>query len=184
MGDAPAFPLSRETRIRIDRDGRFFHEDDPITHPALAQALASWVDVDPDSGRYILKNPVNWCFVSVEDAPLVVRSLAVLDDGFELSLSDGVRERLDLSSLRLAPGDVPYCRVRGGRIPARFGRAAQFALLEHAFADPDGRLWLRAGRGARAISVPILAGEVTGGFTGVGPARGPVSPGPGAGTAP
>jgi uncharacterized protein len=138
---APPFQLSRETRIRIDREGRFWHEQDPITHEALAKSLASWVDIDPDSGRYILKNSVNWAFVTVDDTPLVVRSL----DGDDVILSDGVREPLDVSSLRIDGEDVPYCDVRGGKIPARFGRNAAYALLKDATVGADGQVIVKVG---------------------------------------
>jgi len=136
---APPFKLSRETKIRIDRDGRFWNEESPITHEALARSLAEWVDVDPETGRYILKNSVNWAFVTVEDAPLVVRAL--LPERL-LALSDGTAEKLDWATLRLDADDVPYCDVRGGKLPARFGRSAAYALLENARVEPDGRVFV------------------------------------------
>jgi hypothetical protein len=144
----PPFPLSRETRIRIDRDGRFFHEDDPITHDTLTRALASWVDVDPDTGRYILRNSVNWAYVTVEDAPLVVHSLTATPDGdVLLALSDGTTEALDPNTLRLDADDVPYCDVRRGALPARFTRPARFALLDLARVDDAGRTFVRTRAG-------------------------------------
>jgi hypothetical protein len=141
--EPPPFPFSRETDIRIDVDGRFWHEGTPVTHERLARALASWIDVEPESGRYILKNELQWCYIRVDDAPLVVRSAAPAGDSLELSLSDGTRERLDPGSLRLR-GDVPYCRVRGGRLPARFSPQAAFVLLEQVVVE-GGRLVLRLG---------------------------------------
>jgi hypothetical protein len=147
----PAIPfgLSRETRIRIDRDGRFWNEESPITHEALARSLAGWVDVDPDSGRYILKNSVNWAFVTVEDAPLVVKSFD--KNAAEVTISDGTTEPLDVATLRLDADDVPYCDVRGGKLPARFSRSAAYALLEDAKVEDDGRV-LVAGREVRRVA--------------------------------
>ncbi len=136
MPPAAPFVLSRETKIRIDRDGRFWNEGAEITHEALVRSLAGWVDIDPESGRYILKNSVNWAFVTVDDAPLVVRSL--LPERL-LALSDGTLEPLDLKTLRIDEDDVPYCDVRGGKLPARFGRTAAYALLENARIEDDGR---------------------------------------------
>jgi hypothetical protein len=135
----PPFQLTRETKIRIDREGRFWNEESPITHEALSRALASWVDIDPESGRYILKNSVNWAFVTVEDAPLVVRALL---PGPQVVLSDGASEPLDLASLRLDGDDVPYCDVRAGKLPARFSRNAAYALLADARLEPDGRVYV------------------------------------------
>jgi hypothetical protein len=139
------FGLSRETRIRIDQEGRFFHEDDPITHEALARSLAGWVDVDPESGRYILKNGVNWAFVTVEDTPLVVKRFYPEED--EVLVNDGEVEKLDWSTLTVSDDDVPYVRVRGGKLPARFSRQAAYSLLEGTRVDADGTVW----RGERKL---------------------------------
>jgi hypothetical protein len=146
----PALPfgLSRETKIRIDRDGRFWNEESPITHEALARSLAGWVDVDPESGRYILRNSVNWAFVTVEDAPLVVKAFD--RNAAEVTISDGATEPLDLATLRLDADDVPYCDVRGGKLPARFSRSAAYALLEDAKLEDDGRV-LVDGREVRRV---------------------------------
>jgi len=123
----PERPLfTRESRIRIDREGHFWHDGARVEHPGLARAFAQWIDVDPQSGRYILKNEVDWCFVEVEDAPLVVRQV---EPGLVLYLSDESREPLDVATLRLAE-NVPYCDVRGGRLPARFSREAAVTLLD------------------------------------------------------
>jgi hypothetical protein len=128
---APPFPgFTRETTIRVDAQGQFWHDGQPVTHPGLAKGFARWVDVDPESGRYILKNDINWAFIAVEDAPLVARAARVDDDGVLLTLSDGEIERLDLSTLRLEPGDVPYCDVRGGKLPAKLLPGAAYVVLE------------------------------------------------------
>lgn len=124
---APPFPLTRETTIRVDPQGVFWHDGQQVTHPGLARAFASWVDVDPESGRYVLRNSINWAFITVEDAPLVVRAVG---PGLALALSDGTTEPLDPTTLRLEPDDVPYCTVRRGTLPARFLPGAAFALLD------------------------------------------------------
>lgn len=154
----PPYPagLSPETQIRIDRDGHFWNEGQRLGHEALERAFASWVGVEAATGRYILRNSVNWCYVTVDDAPLVVRALAVGDDGeLAITLSDGVTEPLDLGSLRLDVDDVPYCDVRPrsgtARLPARFGRTAAYALLERIVPDAEGVLELQVG--ARRVAV-------------------------------
>ncbi|HKA90833.1 MAG TPA: hypothetical protein VKE22_24390 [Haliangiales bacterium] len=135
MTDAPPFPLSRETRIRLDRDGVFWSEGQRLGHPGLQRAFARWIDVDPETGRYILKNDVNWAFLTVDDAPYVVRGI---DANGLLALSDDSVEPLDPATLRIDDDDVPYCDVKGGRMPARFAHAAAFALLDRARVGPDG----------------------------------------------
>src|SRR5215470_13764596 len=99
MYDAPVpeRPLfTRESRIRIDRDGHFWDDGARVEHPGLRDAFYRWLAVDPQSGRVILKNEIDWCFVIVDDAPLVVRAF----DGRSVHLSDGTIEPLDVTTLR------------------------------------------------------------------------------------
>jgi len=49
--------------------------------------------------------------------------------GFIASLNDGAQEHVEPATLRIGPGDVPYCAVKGGTFEARFSRAAAFQLL-------------------------------------------------------
>ena len=136
MADPP-FRFTRESKIRIDVDGYLWHEGERVVHDGLAKALASWIEVDAASDRYILRNALDWCFITVDDAPLVVRSVHVGDAGAVLELSDGTSEALDPASLRIDGHDVPYCDVKGGRLPARFSRSAAFGLLQHARAEGE-----------------------------------------------
>lgn len=147
MSEPPFAGFSRETTIRVDAQGRFWHDGQPVTHPGLARGFARWLDVDPESGRYILKNDINWAFVTVDDAPLVARVATVDDAGVLLTLSDGETERLDESTLRLEPGDVPYCTVRGGRLPAKLLPGAAFVVLDWLGDRPLRRV--AKGEGAR-----------------------------------
>lgn len=148
MSDTLPFPgATRETTIRVDAQGQFWHDGQPVTHPGLARSFAQWVDVDPESGRYILKNDVNWAFITVDDAPLVARAATVSGDAVLLSLSDGTSEPLDPATLRVEPGDVPYCDVRGGKLPAKLLPGAAFVVLEW-LGDREPRRVAR-GEGAR-----------------------------------
>ena len=135
MSDPPPFPLSRETRIRLDKDGVFWVEGQRLGHPGLQEAFARWIGVDPETGRYILSNAINWAFLTVEDAPYLVRGIDA--DGV-LTLSDGTTEPLDARTLRIDEDDVPYCDVKGGKMPARFAKAAAIALLDGARVAADG----------------------------------------------
>ncbi len=131
--------LTAESSIRIDGDGRFWHDGQLVEHPGLAAAFASWLAVEPATGRYVLRNAVNWCYVTVERTPFVVRAVTEhAGGGLELTLSDGTREPLDTATLRLGDDDVPECRVKDSRFPARFSRTAAYALLEHARPCGDG----------------------------------------------
>jgi hypothetical protein len=143
MPDAPAAPppfrFTRESRIRIDRDGHFWHEGERVEHAGLALGLASWLAIDPETDRYILRNALDWCFITVDDAPLVVRTVSHGARGeVTLGLSDGTLEPLNPATLRVDADDVPYCDVKSGTLPARFDRTAAYTLLERARPDAGG----------------------------------------------
>lgn len=129
--------LSRETRIRRDRYGRWFDGDDPVDQPAIERAFDRWIDVAED-GRYCLRNSVNWAYVSIEGPPIFVRQAVRSSAGLELVLSDGRLERLDPSTLALDEGGAIYCRVREGKLSARFEHGAALSLGEQVEQDEAG----------------------------------------------
>ena len=145
----PALPpgLSRETTIRRDAEGRWYQDGIPLEHPNLVRAFDRWIERAED-GRYCLKNDINWAYVTIEGAPLFVRSIAIEPEGMRLRLSDEREELLDVETLRLGPDGALYCDARGGTMPARFDRHAMFQL-EPVLGEDDGGLYIEvAGRRA------------------------------------
>lgn len=146
--DPSTFRFSRESKIRIDRDGHVWHEGERVTHRGLELALASWIDLDDATGRYVLRNDRDWCFVGVDHTPLVVRSVRVhldeelkpadRDPRVEVFLSDGSTERLDLATVEVDPDGVVYATVRNARLLARFEQGPSFELLRHTELDARG----------------------------------------------
>jgi uncharacterized protein len=147
---------SRESTIRLDREGRFWHEDEPVTHPGMATAFASWITRHPDDGRFILTNGFDWTYFTVDDAPFFVRSLSVRGGRPWLLLSDGSEEALDPDTLRTGEQDALYALVKKRAFEARFTPAAQMALAPfivegsggEALLEVDGRRVAIPGRGS------------------------------------
>jgi hypothetical protein len=126
---APPPGTSRESTIVLDRSGRFWHDGERVDHPALEQALKSWIALHPDDGRTILTNGYDWCYFRAEDAPFFVDALRVEPDGsVTLRLFDGTEEPLDPATLSLGEDGAVHVRVKAGRLPARFSRHAQTQL--------------------------------------------------------
>lgn len=123
----------RQTGLRLDRAGRWWHEGEVVRHARLAAALHRWLDRLPD-GRYVLRlDAERYAYVEVEDAPYVVRTIeregpAEAQQLFVL-LSDGTREELAYETLRVGRSEALYCEVKG-RFPARLSRQAQHLLGE------------------------------------------------------
>src|SRR5438128_3518218 len=125
----------RRSGIRLDAEGRFWHEGAEVTHGGLRAALWRWLDRNPD-GRWVLRLDANrFVYLDVDDAPHFVRSLRWEGERAILLLADGSEETLDYASLRLAKGTA-YGTVRG-RFAARFSTAAWAALGEH-LSERDG----------------------------------------------
>jgi hypothetical protein len=150
---APPPGTSRESTIRLAKDGTFFHDGDPVEHRALARALASWVSRHPDDGRFILTNGYDWTYFDVEDAPFHVASIDTSSDPAELTLADGSKEPFDPSGASVGADGVVYAKVRGGAFEARFSRHAQTQLAPLLVSAEPPRL----ASGGREFPLPARA---------------------------
>jgi uncharacterized protein len=138
-GDHPEFfrfpapeGASRESTIRLDGEGRFFHEGNLVEHPGLAAAMSTWIRRHPDDGRFILSNGYDWTYFTVDDAPFFVRRLDPDGGKAWLELSDGTREEWDPGRSFVGEGGALYAEVKakaeGGPFLAKFTRHAQASL--------------------------------------------------------
>lgn len=125
----------RLPRLRVDADGVWHHEGAEITHEGILANLRDSLRVD-DQGYHLQIGAVR-VPVEVDDTPYAVIRVEATGDGLAVVLSDGMREPLGLDDLALGPREIPYCRVKAGRFPARFSRAAAWTLLQHAEEGTD-----------------------------------------------
>lgn len=141
--------FTRETTIRRDAQGRWFHEGQPLEHPGLTRAFDRWVERAPD-GRWCLKNEINWAYITLEGPPYFVRSLQIAEGGeVVLRLSNDGCEPLRPETLRVGEDGALYCDVGDGTLPARFDRHAA-SLLEPLIGEDEHGLYVQvAGRKAR-----------------------------------
>lgn len=149
-GDHPEFFLrpapdgaSRESQLRLDRDGRFWHEGELVERPSLALALHRWLRRHPTDGRPILSNGYDWCYVEVEDTTSFVQSVrppSTPSDPPTLLLRDGSEEPLDPSGVLIDDDGVFFARLGSDRGEARFGRHAQTELGAYLADDEPARL--------------------------------------------
>lgn len=128
----------RNSGLRVDREGRFWHQGTLIAHPRIQAVLAAGVARHATTGEYIVCIGQEWAYLEVDDAPLVVLGLDDVDGTAYLRLSDGHRERLDPARLWLGAADVPYASTRGDSMPARFSRTAFQVLARWLELGEDG----------------------------------------------
>ncbi|HVR19666.1 MAG TPA: hypothetical protein VMS65_08220 [Polyangiaceae bacterium] len=143
---------SRESTIVLDREGRFFHEGELVTHRGMARAFASWIARHPDDGRFILTNGYDWTYFTVEGTPFFVEGVRAGAEGPVLVLFDGNEEPLDPETLELDPAGVFTTKVKGGAFDARFLRGAQLELAPFLDEESDGSVTLVTPRSRRPLA--------------------------------
>jgi hypothetical protein len=123
----------RQSGLRLDGEGRWWHEGQPVLHAGLARALHRWLDQLPD-GRFVVRlDAERYAVVEVEDAPYQVLTVEIergkAGARVHLHLSDGTEEELRYDSLRVGAGNALYCRVKD-RFAARLSRSSVHLLGE------------------------------------------------------
>jgi hypothetical protein len=139
MSDPPINPEFTLPKLRVDVDGAWHDDDVEITHPGIVANLRS--TLRRDAQGYFIQTRVR-IPVIVDDVPWVVTRVERRGETLHGFLNDGTETAVDLATLRIGAGDVPYCAVKDGAFEARLSRAATFQLL--ALGEYDER----TGRGA------------------------------------
>lgn len=139
-------PHCGDSDMRIDAEGRWFHQGSPIARPALVRLFSTVLRREAD-GSHVLVTPVEKLRIEVADAPFVAVELTSSGAGrtrtlvFRLNTDDIVIAGPDhpLHVRTQADGTPrPYVRVRGsaGRpLEALLGRAVFYQLAELALAE-------------------------------------------------
>ncbi|MFO7561973.1 MAG: hypothetical protein R6X02_04975 [Enhygromyxa sp.] len=138
--------LRRGFPLRMDRQGNFSFEGDPITHPGVVRLFRAGLDATED-GEVTIGVDGKWVYLKLDDLPL--RALRVdeprdEETGPQLLLDDGRRIALDPASLWEEPGAGLRCTVpaRGSGRPlgVRLSNAAAVDLHEYiVWSDEDSR---------------------------------------------
>lgn len=143
MPDAPTLTPEQLERfraigLRLDKDGHLWHQDARVEHPRLHQAVLRWLDVGDDGRDIVRLDDARYAYVEVEDTHLRVTAARWHAARLDLVLDDGSEEELAYASLVLGADGALRCRVRGGRLTARFTSAAQQVALERLDGDGAG----------------------------------------------
>ena len=152
-GDHPEFfrfpapeGQSRESTIRLDGEGHFWHDGDLVDHPRLEEALHSWISRHPDDGRYILTNGYDWTYFTVDEVPFFVRGVRfeAATGALTLLLSNGAESPATALSIGQDGALYAAVSVKGQPYEARFTRHAQ-TQLEPALVEEGGEIAVRSG---------------------------------------
>ncbi len=141
----------RAIGLRLDRAGTFWHQDSPVTHARLRQALLRWLDVRDDGKNIIRLDERRYAYVDVEDAHLRARSAHWDGDRCLILWDDDDERELDYAHLSQAEDHALYTFARG-KLRGRIAGPAYHAVAEHIVEDGGtfalaaaGRRWPIAG---------------------------------------
>lgn len=141
----------RQTGIRLDREGRFWHEGEEITHEGFRRALLRWLDRLED-GRPVLRlDERRYAYVDVDDTELLARGAHWDGDRLILVLNDGTEEELAYDTLRVRGDHSLVCMVRGGRLAARVTTPAYQVLSQRIVETEEGGFALEAAGGRHDV---------------------------------
>jgi hypothetical protein len=126
-------PFCGDSRMRIARDGQWFHDGARIARLELVRLFAGLLRREDDG--YVLVTPAEKLSILVEDAPFL--AVAVERCGADLVFTTNVGDKVMLDARHLLRMDngVPYIDVRGG-MEAKATRTVWYQLV--GMAHPDG----------------------------------------------
>jgi len=133
--------------IFVGKEGKWYHEGAEIIHRAIFLWMIQSLEKTED-GLYIVHLNNQKCYLEVEDTPLVVQQVDLIQEGPEgqanirLTLNDESQEILDPETLRISSESVLYCTVKNGEFPARFLRPAYYQIAENITEDDAGEFLL------------------------------------------
>ena len=132
-----------EIDIKIDRNGYWFHEGEPISREKLVRLFASilWFEGDnvqangSDNNQYYLVTPVEKLAIQVEDVPYLITQTELVD-GCWMVITNTQEKCLvgDQHPVRLLPYNgqsLPYVQIRY-ELWARVNRTVYFEWVSHA----------------------------------------------------
>jgi len=130
------------SHMRIDGEGRWYHEGRPIPRPALVRLFARLLRREPD-GRHVLVTPAEMLDIDVEDAPLIAVDMASEGHGHHRQLRFRIGATGDWIGADAAhpihvergeAGPRPYLGLDAG-LRARLARPVYYALAEAAIEE-------------------------------------------------
>ena len=132
--------------FRVDHEGRLYWKGQEVSHPLVRKYLLTLMDRD-EEGVWV-RNQWQRFGVHMEGTPFYVEALREREvDGeviLEAILNDGTREVLDLTTLRIAPDNKVYCKIKGGKFEALLTLSAYWQLVRY-LVEEDGRYYLVLG---------------------------------------
>lgn len=146
MEEKPDTGGLRPCLIYIDEEGHWYHKGVEIIRRDYIRDFYRNMTLDA-RGCYVITWQGRRCYVDVADTAFVIWNVVFQEgacdgnDAFILSLSDDSKEVLAAETLYVGKDNVLYCRIKNHGLPARFNRAAYYALAAY-IEEKDGTFYL------------------------------------------
>lgn len=135
--------------IFVDEEAEWFHKGAKIIREDILELFYEHITLSEKHG-YLIEWRNTQCKLDVADTPFVIARVDRLskaqDHDMILLTLRHIKNPESLAPETLAVGDhnVLYCRIRGGKFPARFSRPAYYQLAEWITEEPgSGRFFLK-----------------------------------------
>ncbi len=135
-------------KIRIDRDGQWFHEGQNITRDQLVKLFATALHYDSQNNDYWLITPHEQGRVEVEDVPYIITDFEWSGGDLTCTTNLGHIIKPDAHNPIYIQNNLPYCIIRN-HVPARINRQVReklidIALSQNGYNEAEKILYLKA----------------------------------------
>ena len=143
--DARLEALRRSIDLRIDAQGRWWHQGDEFNHERLISLFNRGLDWHPQSQEAILRVDQRWCYVQCDQTPFLILKVYPHQNSLWVKLNN--EESFELTDLSLR-GEVLFAQLTPNRL-ARMSRLAQAQCVD--WLDHD----------ERSQKAPVVSDDVT-----------------------
>ena len=130
-------------QITIDTEGIWYYRGARIIRKDIIKFFYEHMELDED-GRYIISWKNEKCVLDVADTAFFVQRVERINRDFLLYISDDTQEKLDPKTLYIGKKNILYCKVKAGKFPARFVRAAYYQIAKY-IEEENGDFFLMVG---------------------------------------
>lgn len=132
--------------ILIDKEDVWYHNGEKFINEKILNFFRKSVNITAD-GEYVISYGEYTYPVKVEDTAYFVTGVVINGFGdfekIQINLSSGETEELNCNTLYCKKNNALYCRIKQGRMPAKFKRSPSFEILERLEDSDDGKFYLR-----------------------------------------
>jgi hypothetical protein len=118
--------LRRSVDLRLDFEGRWYHEGEVFEHARLTALFNRGIDAHPETGEPIVHIGDRWCYFTADDTPFIVRRLEATEAGLRAHLNNEESWPVPPEGFE-ASGDHVYVQLTPTR-RARLDRTTQNRL--------------------------------------------------------